>query len=257
MGKNDKGQNDKDLVPKEELLPTEFKNYFNLKENMEGVAPRLPQIGIVHQAQLFTMPDEAQVKEFEGIILDTNRINAWWEISFDESGGGTPPDCFSMNGIEPDLGCSNVQAPRCSECEKNQFGSDSGSGGEARRGKACKNMKRVHVILKGEMLPHRLTLPPSNLKAIDIYISLLTSKGVPYQLVIASFKLKKVQNKDGIGYSEVDLIKDEVISDDSWVFPEMTTAAEKAMGLKKMLSEFKGVMRGQEIILDEYGEKEE
>lgn len=239
-------KNDKDIVVKEDLLPTEFKNYFNLKENMEGVAPRLPQISIVHQAQLFTMPDDTQVKEFEGIILDTNRINAWWEISYDESGGGTPPDCFSMNGIEPDRGCPNVQAATCSECEKNQFGSDIGPKGEAKRGKACKNMKRVHTILDGEMLPHRLTLPPSNLKAIDIYISLLTSKGVPYQLVMTSFKLKAVQNKEGIKYSEIDLSKNELITDSG-----------KAMEIKRLLSEFKGIMRGQEIVYDEYLKEEE
>lgn len=242
------GKNNKDLAPTSEaLLPTEYQDYFNLKENMEGVAPRLPQISIVHQAQLFVMPDGVQVKDFEGIILDTNRINAWWEISFDESGGGTPPDCFSMDGIGPDLNCSNVQAQGCSDCQKNQFGSDVGPKGEPKRGKACKNMKRVHIVLNKEMLPHRLTLPPSNLKAIDMYISLLTSKAIPYQLVVTSFKLKKAQNKDGIGYSEVDLIKNELISD-----------SEKALGLKKMLAEFKGVMRGQEIIPEEYGgDKEE
>lgn len=234
------GKNDKDIVPKTEAeLPIEFKNYFDLKDNMEGVAPRLPQISIVHQGQLFTMPDEEQVKEFEGIILDTNRINAWWEQSYDDSGGGTPPQCFSMNGIEPDKGCEMVQASGCSECDKNQFGSDG-------RGKACKNMKRVHIILKGEMLPQRLTLPPSNLKAIDMYISLLTSKGLPYQLVVTQFGLKKANNKDGIAYSEIVLERIGTVD-----------SSEKALELKQMLREFKGVMRGQEIVMEEYVAEEE
>ncbi|MCK4825152.1 hypothetical protein KA005_55905 [bacterium] len=217
-----------------ENLPAELKAKFDLKSNMEGVAPRLPQVNIVHQAQLFTFPDETQLKEFEGIILDTNRINAWWDQSYDETGGGTPPDCFSMNGIEPDLNCNMPQAKRCAECEKNKFGSDG-------RGKACKNMKRVHIMLEDEMLPHRLTLPPSNLKAIDMYISLLTSKGMPYQLVVTNFKLKKAQNKDGIAFSEINPEKTGIITD-----------PEKAEFLSKMLREFKPVMRGQEIVMEEY-----
>jgi len=228
----------KELATKEqseENLPAELKAKFDLKQNMEGVTPRLPQISIVHQAQLFTFPDETQLKEFEGIILDTNRINAWWEQSYDETGGGTPPDCFSMNGVEPDLNCNMPQAKRCAECEKNKFGSDG-------RGKACKNMKRVHIMLEDEMLPLRLTLPPSNLKAIDMYISLLTSKGMPYQLVVTNFKLKKTQNKDGIAFSEINPEKVRIITD-----------SEKAEFLSKMLKEFKPVMRGQEIVMEEYG----
>jgi len=217
-----------------ENLPAELTAKFDLKSNMEGVTPRLPQISIVHQAQLFTFPDETQKKEFEGIILDTNRINAWWEQSYDETGGGTPPDCFSMNGIEPDLNCNLPQAKKCAECEKNKFGSDG-------RGKACKNMKRVHIMLDNEMLPHRLTLPPSNLKAIDMYISLLTSKGLPYQLIVTDFKLKKTQNKDGIAFSEINPEKIFTVTD-----------SVKAEFLAKMLRDFKPVMRGQEIVMEEY-----
>lgn len=244
---NKNNNNSKNLVPKTETaLPTELKDHFNLKNNMEGVTPRLPQVGIVHRAELFTLPDETQIKEFEGIVLDTNRINAWWKVSYDDSGGGTPPDCFSMNGIEPDMGCEDVQAEKCLECVMNQFGSDTSSIGEAKRGKACKNMKRVHIILEGEMLPHRLTLPPSNLKAIDMYISLLTSKGIPYQLVMTMFKLKKAQNKDGIAYSEIVLERNSLIED-----------SEKALELKRMLTEFKRVMRGQEIVMEEYVSGEE
>jgi hypothetical protein len=234
----------KDLTIKEQgELPAELTDVFDLKKNMEGVAPRLPQINIVHQGQLFVFPDESQLKEFEGIILDTNRINAWWEESYDATGGGTPPDCFSMNGITPDLNCNMPQAPSCAECEKNKFGSDDGGKG---RGKACKNMKRVHIMLENEMLPYRLTLPPSNLKAIDMFISLLVSKGLPYQLVVTNFMLKKAQNKDGIVFSEIDPKKIGIITD-----------PKKAAFLKQLLSEFKPVMRGQEIVMAEYGAEED
>jgi hypothetical protein len=240
------GKNNKDLSTEiQETLPDELRDTFNLKANMEGVQPRLPQIAIVHQAQLWVFPDETQVKEFEAIILDTNRINAWWERSFDETGGGTPPDCFSMNGIDCDQNSAMPQSKLCRDCPKNKFGSDVRSGGEVGRGKACKNMKRVHIILSGELLPHRMTLPPSSLKAIDDYISRLTSKGLPYQLVYTTFKLKEAKNKEGIKYSEIKPDRGILITD-----------PEKAAMLKKLLTEFKPVMRGQEIISEEYGENE-
>ena len=234
MGRDNQEENAVE-VREEGGLPTELKDQFDLKDNMEGVTPRLPQIGIIHQGQMFIFPDESQVKDFIGIMLDTNPINAWWEQSYDETGGGTPPDCYSMDGIIPDLNCEKPQASTCRECPKNKFKSD------GNRGKACKNMKRVHILLEGEMLPHRLTLPPSNQKAIDMYISLLTSKGDPYQLVWTKFKLKKAQNKDSIVYSEIAPEASGYITDPA-----------KAAFLKKMLVEFKSVMRGQDIARTEF-----
>jgi len=216
-------------------LPVEVQGVFDIGENMEGVAPRFPQIKIIHQGQQFEMPDETKTDTIEGVILDTNRINAWWQVSFDESGGGTPPDCFSLDGIKPGPGCSAQQSTSCRECEKNAFGSDG-------RGKACKNMKRVHILLDGEMLPYRLTLPPSSLKAIDDYISMMTSKGLPYQLLRTRFGLKKTKNRDGIIYSEIAPVKVGVIED-----------ADKAHELKRMLDYWKPACRGQEILFDEYG----
>ena len=237
-------KNNKDLSVIE-TLPDELRDEFNLKDNMEGVQPRLPMIGIAHQAQLYIMPDESKIPEFEGIILDTNRINAWWDKSFDETGGGTPPDCFSMDGIDCDQNSNMPQTKLCRDCEKNKFGSAVEKDGSKGKGKACKNMKRVHIVLEGEMLPHRMTLPPSSLKAIDDYISRLTSKGLPYQLVHTTFKLKEAKNTVGIKYSEFKPERGILITD-----------PEKAANLKKLLHELKPAMRGQEIILKEYGKEE-
>ena len=230
-----------------ETLPDALRDEFDLGANMEGVQPRLPMIGIVHQgALLFTMPDESQVKKFEGIILDTNRINAWWDKSYDETGGGTPPDCFSMDGIDCDQNSNMPQSQLCRDCDKNKFGSAApNKDGSKGKGKACKNMKRVHIVMDGEMLPHRMTLPPSSLKAIDDYISRLTSKGLPYQLVHTTFKLKEAKNAKGIKYSEIKPERGILITD-----------PEQATNLKKLLRDMKPVMRGQEIILKEYGKEE-
>lgn len=212
----------------------ELAGMFDLKENMAGVEARLPQIKIIHQAQMFEFPDGEKHATFRGTILDISRVNAWWEQSFDETGGGVPPDCFSMDGVTPDPFSGKRQNKECRSCGQNAFGSDGG------RGKACKNMKRVHILLEGEMLPHRLTIPPSNLKAIDLYVSLLTSKGIPYQLVTTEFALNKAKNKDGITYAEIQMKNVGV-----------TDSLEEARRVKELRNEFLGVMRGQEIKVDE------
>jgi hypothetical protein len=170
----------------------------DLQDNIDQIQIRLPQIRILHTAQMFEMPTGDKVQSFEGLILDFNRINSFWAESFDKSGGGVPPDCFSLDGIRPSVYASHLEAEFCQQCPRNVFGSDGG------RGRACKNLKRVHVITEpNQLLPYRLTLPPSNLKAFDGYISQLVGRGYPWRMVWTSFSLKPTKSKEGITYAEI------------------------------------------------------
>ena len=164
-----------------------------------------------------------------------NRANAYWAISFDESGGGDPPTCLSLNGVTPEMSSEEVQSNSglCMDCPRNQFGSD------GKRGKQCKNMKRIHVLIDGSIMPFRLTVPPTNMKAVDLYVSLLTSQGVPYQLVETEFTLKKATNKDGVEYSEL-VMKN--------IGPApIVKNQEDAMKLKALIGQWKNIMRGEQI----------
>lgn len=189
-------------------LPEELAGMFDLKDNMKGVLPRLPQIGIVHQGQIFKFPDDSKRAEFTGIILQKQFCNAYWKDSFDKSGGGTPPDCSSLDAITPDYNSPEVQSDKCAKCAQNKFGS-----GDKGSGKACKNMCRVHILLKDSPTPNRLTLSPANLSPIADYISKVSLAGFPFQLVETTFSLKPTTNKGGIEYSEVVLKKGRLISD--------------------------------------------
>ena len=180
-------------------IPDELAGIFSPKESMEGVEIRLPQIKILHQGKSFEMADGETVREFQGVILDVNNVNAYWKVSFQESGGGTPPQCMSTNGARPDPMAEEMQSELCKPCKQNQFGSDGG------RGKACKNMKRIHVLLEGQHFPNRLTVPPTSMKFVDQYLSLLLNKGTPYELVVTKFSLKDASNKEGIKYSQLKL----------------------------------------------------
>lgn len=218
-------QNDQDFQ-----IPSELTGVFDLKEQLEGVQPRLPQIGIVHAAQMFKMPDDSLIGQFDGIILDHNCANAWWETSFEISGGGVPPDCLSLDGITPDPSSAKRQCDTCTMCPLNQFGSDG-------RGKACKNMKRVHVLINGSLLPYRLTLPPSSLRAFDDYVTIMTGRKIPLQLMTTIFALTNSKNQDGIDYSELRLTLGTLT----------VTTKEEAQERLALRNEWRKTMRGQLI----------
>jgi len=247
MGKNNKELSTevKETLP---AVPEKFDEVFTVEENMAGVERKFPVIKIVHPVQLFQMPDESTPKEFKGIILDSNRINAWWEKSFDETGGGTPPDCFSLDGIECNQNSSMPQSETCGtnripECNMNKFASEIKKGGEKGRGKACKNMRRVHIIIEGKALPHRMTLPPSSLKSMDDYIDKLSQHGLQYQRLFTIFKLKEDKNKDGVKYSVIKPERGELISDSALL-----------EYLMELYTTMKSDMREQKIKFKEYKE---
>ncbi|HEA64715.1 MAG TPA: hypothetical protein ENI02_01050 [Candidatus Aminicenantes bacterium] len=174
-----------------------------LKENLEGVDIEFPIIKIVHPSQRFEMPTGDIEKTFKGVILFHHNCNAWWETSFDDSGGGSAPDCSSLDGIAPNMESDKVQAEKCAGCPRNQWGSDERKEG---KGKACKNMKRLYIICEGDLLPSCLVISPGNKKVIDKFITLVTMKGIMLRNLVIDFRLKEEKNQEGIKYSSPDLL---------------------------------------------------
>jgi len=109
-------------VPEGTGVPMVGVELFDMGDQMEGVEAQLPQIKIVHQAQMFMFPDGTKVETFKGVILDMNRTNAYWAIPYDESGGGSPPTCSSLNGVTVEPGSEEVQSPTnsCLDCPQNK-----------------------------------------------------------------------------------------------------------------------------------------
>jgi hypothetical protein len=188
-------------------MTPEVADQFDVDDNIRGVKGKLPQIKIGHQMNLFQDATGATFKEFNGIILHHSAANAFWEKSFDETGGGEIPNCFSMDGFTPDG--ESLQADNCAECAKNAFKSDPSGG----RGKACKNMWRLHILVDGQVIPKRLTLPPSNLGAVQEFLVGLRDRNIPHELAVIRFGLKPSKNKDGIAYSTMTFELKAVITD--------------------------------------------
>lgn len=218
----------------------------DLQKTIEGVTPRLPQIKIMHAGALvFEIPSDTigknkKVEEFTGIIIDQHPCNAYWEKSFGESGGGVIPTCPSLDGKE---GLWEGQTKRkCAGCEFNQFG----SAGEGQKGKACKNMKRLHILTEDSELPYRLTLPPSSIKEADTFFSALLGKGIPMTTLKVKFKLADAASGGGIHYSQIRFE------------PLGQIKVEQYLQIKKFLADHLAQIRGQEIVSEEYinGESE-
>jgi hypothetical protein len=228
-----------ELATKQETsvtIPDEFKDVFDLKQNTEGITvPRLPQIKIIHRGQLFEMPDESKIESFEGIILDQHAANAWWEKDISETGGNAPPDCFSMDGQYPGEGVNLKQNENCKDCKQNQFGSDPKTG----KGKACKNMKRLHVLMEGSLLPRRITTAPSSIASFETYLTTLTDRGIPYPCCVTVFSLAK-KVSESFEYSEVKFNFDRILNPQ-----ELDKIAE-------LIKTYKQTARKQEIRAEEY-----
>lgn len=218
-------------------IPQELAGVFDIANNMEGVIPRLPQIEILREVQMFSMSDDTKMETFQGVIIDQYPTNAWWKEKMVPGAPPKPPDCCSVNGVvpdDPDEGYE-IQFENCKECERNQFRSDPEGG----KGKACKNMKRLHVMMEGAMLPRRLVLPPTSITSFEIYMTELSDRGLPYACVVTNFGLTK-GGDDVMKWSEIKLNTDRVLVE------------EELFKVADVIRKYKDAARQQEIREDEY-----
>lgn len=143
---------------------------------------------------LSTLDGDVDQKEIVGVIVAVQSARAFWRVEFSESGGGTPPDCSSDDGKigNGDPGGS------CLSCPYNEFGSKT----QGKRGKACKEIKRVFLLLPERNLPTVINLPPGSLKEFNKYLLRLADAGLAYYKVATSFTLIQDKNADGIKFSK-------------------------------------------------------
>lgn len=148
-----------------------------------GVTWEIPNVsGEVESAQ-----------EIQGIILSVQINRAFWDQGYDESGGGTPPDCMSSDGysgrgIIKAGGESGVHD--CATCPHNAFGT-----AQKGEGKACKEMRVMYILRESGLLPIVISAPPGSLKNIKQYGLGLASEAMKMSHVVTGFKLQKKMNK--------------------------------------------------------------
>ncbi len=141
-------------------------------------------------------PDVAKV--FEGIIIGFMDCRRYWEASFDETGGGVPPDCYSDDGF---TGFGNPGG-KCEQCPLAKFGSAVKPDGAPGKGQRCGQIRLIFVLRRDELIPTVLSLAPTSLKNAKSYFLKLAARLTPYYGVITRFSLEADQSSDGHKYSK-------------------------------------------------------
>jgi len=131
-------------------------------------------------------PDGVPAKEVVGVIVWTSIGRARWEIPFEDSSGGGPPDCSSSDGI---TGFGNPGGD-CATCPFAQWNSDP----KGRGGQACSAFRSIIMLMPGSNLPVRLSVPASSLSPVRKYLLALGT--LPWN-VLSSFSLKTASSKVG------------------------------------------------------------
>ena len=147
--------------------------------------------------------DVDYVKEIQGVILFTHRVNGYWSKALGDGEGNAAPDCSSMDG-KTGINNATGECINCEGCSLNQYRTDP-KGGE---GKACKNMRRVYLMVSGDPNCYLLTVPPTSIKDVNKKLKSLMSGGnITYTGMVVSIKLIKVTNKGSVDYAKITLDK--------------------------------------------------
>ena len=195
----------------------------SLSDEMNGLSAAFEQIRIpIGGVTYFEMPGEdpekpETVKEFSAVILHHHIMRAYYKEKY--TGGNNPPDCGSFDGAEG----TGEPGGNCENCACNKFGT--GENGA----KACKERRRLYLLLEGEMFPLVLSLPTGSLKDFSRYLMRCLPKWGKSSAGITRFSLVKAVNKGGIAYTKVRFKMERKLTDG-----EMAEIAPLVLNVKAM-----------------------
>lgn len=156
-------------------------------------------------------------------VIDANRAVS--KIFYDPSAPyvkgqeGSPPICFSDNGVGASSRASRPQSQSCAACQWNAWGSKKNPAGADV--KACNDVKKVAVVIPGEPLVFMLRVPPASLKNFAKYSNTLAGHSVDLPDVITrlEFESQGVLKFTPMGYVDEDTaaLGDRVLEADATV----------------------------------------
>ncbi len=136
----------------------------------------------------------------EGVVILRQPVKVYWKTKFADSGGGQPPDCFSMDNVQ---GHGDNGEPGtvhdCSKCPLAEWGTATNEKGEETAGKACRQVTRAFFLRDGKTLPMLVPIPPSSYKAMQFYV---LNMGLPYYGAVTRLSTEQTKSKQqGISYA--------------------------------------------------------
>lgn len=167
--------------------------------------------GIAYEVQGEEDGDEEPMKQIDAVLVFTHRANGFWPGAYGSGDDqNKAPACASMDGktaIWTDTG----EARNCEKCPMNQYGSGTDQKGNQSRGKACKNMRRLYLMMSGDPNLYLLTVPPTSIRDVNKQLAKIIAGGIPYTGLIISLTLEKAQNANGVAYSKVVVKKNGIL----------------------------------------------
>ncbi|MBV7333471.1 hypothetical protein KFU94_35600 [Chloroflexi bacterium TSY] len=171
-----------------------------------------PRLKIAPGGTGFFVTDDGEIfQELTGVIALSQKAHAYWP---ERNIRQMPPLCMSPDGVHglfaeipddqqlaaaahvtkphpaiPLLDAQNEPFPdtfACARCPLAKWGSTHQNG--PGKGKACKELRRLILILDGFVSPVILTLPPTSCRPYDQYASGLAARGFNYFGVRATIK---------------------------------------------------------------------
>ncbi len=139
---------------------------------------------------------EVEQKSIQGIIVMTQSTRQYWEQSFEETGGGTPPDCSSEDAVN---GRGNPGG-ECSNCIYSEFDPDTNR-------QLCKENRLIFMVMQNDILPIMVAAPPTSLKNVRKYLMGLISKRKYAHSVYTELTLETDKSLEGIAYPKINIRK--------------------------------------------------
>ena len=212
----------------------------------------------------FATSDGETMKTISGVVAVAQIARAYWP----EKGSKRPPLCSSPDGVtgilnqEPaieqvraagtaamphtalrlmDAGQPVPERFSCVDCPMSQWGSVHQDGKAGGKSQACKELRRLVVLVDGWAQPALLTLPPTSIKAWDAFCSMQQRNRSAYWAVRVTISLEKQNSNGGDPYSTVVITPKEKLAD--------KTLLQAVIAIRR---EYEQLVRSMSISPDEY-----
>lgn len=177
--------------------------------------------GLAYEVQGEDESDVEYQKEIIGAIVFTHRLNGYWSGAYGSGDDNRIPVCSSIDG-KNGLNTETGEIRPCATCPLNQYGTATDHKGNQAKGKACKNMRRLYLLMNGDPNIYLLTVPPTSIKDVNKQLAKILTDGVPYTGLAINLKLTTAKNANGVDYSKVVISK-------SGLLPKATAEAVKVL----------------------------
>lgn len=181
------------------------------KEAKQAAAVERPKVTKLSTSngQLKYLGEPVAGNNMDVIILFASYRNVYYSGAYDRNNIKNP-DCFALSASGIDMRPSDVpmdkqQNPTCEGCWANQWKSDKGPGGEVRKGKACKESRRL-ILMPAGVVEDVSAIKTAELAILDLPVTSAANYGgfvnavaatvaVPPWACIANIKVQPSKNQ--------------------------------------------------------------